>query len=65
MFPQIFINFLDLGSLDNLTLPIISGGCILEFFKLLGMAASWIVADVVIGELAPLCTGDARNAVAT
>ncbi|KDR74627.1 hypothetical protein GALMADRAFT_140993 [Galerina marginata CBS 339.88] len=34
---------LDLGSLDdNLTLPIISGGCILGFFKLLGMAASWL-----------------------
>ncbi|EDR10466.1 uncharacterized protein LACBIDRAFT_316889 [Laccaria bicolor S238N-H82] len=33
---------LDLGSLDdNLTLPIISGGCILGFLKLLGMVASW------------------------
>ncbi|KAH9474900.1 CTP-dependent diacylglycerol kinase 1 [Psilocybe cubensis] len=33
---------LDLGALDdNLTLPIISGGCILGFLKLLGIAASW------------------------
>ncbi|KIK07558.1 hypothetical protein K443DRAFT_673152 [Laccaria amethystina LaAM-08-1] len=33
---------LDLGSLDdNLTLPIISGGCILGFLKLLGMVTSW------------------------
>ncbi|KAF8057065.1 hypothetical protein FPV67DRAFT_1658150 [Lyophyllum atratum] len=32
---------LDLGSLDdNLTLPIISGGCILGFFKLLGLFSS-------------------------
>lgn len=32
----------DLGSLDdNLTLPIISGGCILGFMKLIGMATSW------------------------
>ncbi|KAF9522334.1 hypothetical protein CPB83DRAFT_116592 [Crepidotus variabilis] len=31
------------GSLDdNLTLPIISGGCILGFIKLLGVAASWL-----------------------
>lgn len=33
---------LDLGSLDdNLTLPIISGGCILGFLKLLGIVTSW------------------------
>ncbi|KAF9474383.1 hypothetical protein BDN70DRAFT_815769 [Pholiota conissans] len=36
---------LDLGSLDdNLTLPIISGGCIYGFLKLVGMAASWITS---------------------
>ncbi|THU89911.1 hypothetical protein K435DRAFT_676907 [Dendrothele bispora CBS 962.96] len=34
---------LDLGSLDdNLTLPIISGGCLLGFFKLLTMVSSWL-----------------------
>ncbi|RXW15457.1 hypothetical protein EST38_g10407 [Candolleomyces aberdarensis] len=33
---------LDLGSLDdNLTLPIISGGCLYGFFKLWEMASSW------------------------
>jgi len=32
----------ELGSLDdNLTLPIISGGCILGFLKLIGAATSW------------------------
>ncbi|KJA18691.1 hypothetical protein HYPSUDRAFT_920321 [Hypholoma sublateritium FD-334 SS-4] len=37
---------LDLGSLDdNLTLPIISGGCILGFFKLVGLAASWLTSS--------------------
>ncbi|KAK7439873.1 Diacylglycerol kinase [Stygiomarasmius scandens] len=35
---------LDLGSLDdNLTLPIISGGCLLGFFKLLTVVSSWLV----------------------
>ncbi|KAI3616825.1 phosphatidate cytidylyltransferase [Moniliophthora roreri] len=34
---------LDLGSLDdNLTLPIISGGCLFGFFKLLGLVSSWL-----------------------
>jgi len=34
---------LDLGSWDdNLTLPIISGGCLLGFFKLLGAVSSWL-----------------------
>ncbi|KAL0581661.1 Diacylglycerol kinase [Marasmius crinis-equi] len=34
---------LDLGSLDdNLTLPIISGGCLFGLFKLLGVASSWL-----------------------
>ncbi len=38
--------YTDLGSLDdNLTLPIISGGCILGFFKLVGMAASWLTSS--------------------
>jgi diacylglycerol kinase (CTP) len=33
----------ELGSLDdNLTLPIISGGCILGFLKLIGAASSWL-----------------------
>ncbi|KAF8188034.1 hypothetical protein BJ912DRAFT_968981 [Pholiota molesta] len=36
---------LDLGSLDdNLTLPIISGGCILVFLKLVGKAAAWLTS---------------------
>ena len=40
-FVLIFINLLDLGSLDdNLTLPIKFGGRILGFLKLLGTAAS-------------------------
>jgi diacylglycerol kinase (CTP) len=34
---------LEVGPLDdNLTLPIISGGCILGFFKLIGSAVSWL-----------------------
>ena len=42
----IFINLLNLRSLDdNLTLPIICGGCILGFLKLLGMTASWLTSS--------------------
>lgn len=38
----IHIRLIDLGSLDdNLTLPIISGGCLFGFLKLLGAASSW------------------------
>ncbi|KAF9078318.1 hypothetical protein BDP27DRAFT_1309393 [Rhodocollybia butyracea] len=34
---------LDLGSLDdNLTLPIISGGCLWAFFKILGAVSGWV-----------------------
>jgi len=39
---MVFTFGVELGSLDdNLTLPIISGGCILGFLKLIGAATSW------------------------
>jgi diacylglycerol kinase (CTP) len=43
---SIFITLIDLGLLDdNVTLPIISGGRLLGFLKLLGMAASWLTSS--------------------
>ena len=41
VFSELTVVFLDLGSIDdNLSLPIISGGCILGFIKMLGLATS-------------------------